>query len=548
MYSLKKERKRMKKKVISALLVAAMTVSLAACGSSDSTGTTSGDDTSASSGDEGTAGDTASSDTSSSDTDLSGTYDITVWVSESDGVTDLTQQQIDAFMEENPGIVINATIEGVTESNSASNMITDVESGADLFCFAQDQLSRLVEAGALTKLGSAASATVTEENDATSLKAASVGNDIYCYPLTSDNGYFMYYDKSVVQESSLGDLAAIVADCEAAGKTICMETDTSAWYVAAFFFATGCHSDWTMAQDGSFTSVDDDFDSEAGLIALKGMQQMVTSPMYVSSSDAAQFSAAVPAGVVVSGTWASAAAKEALGDNYAVAELPSFTVDGQTYHLGSYSGCKLMGVKPQDDAVKTAVLQKLALYLTNEECQLQRFELVGWGPSNLEAQQSEEVQADPALSALAAQSAYATPQGQIHGSWWDIAKLLGVVAETATSDADLQAGLDDYQNSINGLFTMDESTLNAFTIIGAFGGYNWDTDVAMTEDPEGTWAATLDFQAGDEFKVRQGLSWDVNFGADGVAGGDNVVIDADGTYLVTLVYDGENATLTCEAQ
>jgi arabinogalactan oligomer/maltooligosaccharide transport system substrate-binding protein len=327
-----------------------------------------------------------------------------------------------------------------------------------------------------------------------------------------------------------------------------METDTSAWYVAAFFFATGCHSDWTMAQDGSFTSVDDDFDSEAGLIALKGMQQMVTSPMYVSSSDAAQFSAAVPAGVVVSGTWASAAAKEALGDNYAVAELPSFTVDGQTYHLGSYSGCKLMGVKPQDDAVRTAVLQKLALYLTSEECQLQRFELVGWGPSNLEAQQSDEVQADPALSALAAQSEYATPQGQIHGSWWDIAKLLGVVAETATTDEELQAGLDDYQNSINGLFTMDESTLNAFTIIGAFGGYNWDTDVAMTEDPAGTWTATVDFKAGDEFKVRQGLSWDVNFGADGVAGGDNVVIDADGTYLVTLVYDGENATLTCEAQ
>jgi arabinogalactan oligomer/maltooligosaccharide transport system substrate-binding protein len=294
--------------------------------------------------------------------------------------------------------------------------------------------------------------------------------------------------------------------------------------------------------------VDDDFDSEAGLIAMKGMQQMVTSSMYVSSSDTAQFAAAVPAGIVVSGTWGVNAAKEALGDNYAVAELPSFTVDGQTYHMGSYSGCKLMGVKTQDDALKTAVLQKLALYLTSAECQLQRFELVGWGPSNLEAQQSEEVQADPALAALAAQSEYATPQGQIHGSWWDIAKLLGVVAETATTDEELQAGLDDYQNSINGLFTLDEATLNAFTIIGAFGGYNWDTDVAMTEDPAGTWTATIDFAAGDEFKVRQGLSWDVNFGADGVAGGDNVVIDADGTYLVTLVYDGENATLTCEAQ
>lgn len=427
-------------------------------------------------------------------------------------------------------------------------MITDVASGADLFCFAQDQLIRLVEAGALTKLGTNAASIVTESNDATSLKAATVGSDIYCYPLTSDNGYFMFYDKSVVQESSLDDLAAIVADCEAAGRTICMETDTSAWYVASFFFATGCHSDWTMAEDGTFTSVDDDFDSANGLIALKGMQQMVKSDMYVSSSDAAQFAAAVPAGVVVTGTWGVNAAKEALGDNYAVTDLPSFTVDGTTYHLGSYSGCKLMGVKPQDDAVKAAVLHKLAQYLTSAECQLQRYELVGWGPSNLEAQQSDEVQADPALAALAAQNEFATPQGQIHGSWWDIAKLLGNVAEDSTTDEELQAGLDSYKASIDGLFTMDEATMNAFTLIGSFGGYNWDTDVAMTEDPAGTWTATVDFKAGDEFKVRQGLSWDVNFGADGVLGGDNIVIDADGTYLVTLVYDGTNATLTVEAQ
>lgn len=539
----------MKKKVLSALLVATMTVSMVACGSDN--GTTNNDTPADNNGASTDAPADNSSDAetpAATEADLSGTYDVTVWVSESEGVAQLTEQQIDAFEEANPGIVINATVEGVTESNSASNMITDVASGADLFCFAQDQLVRLVEAGALTKLGAGASEIVTNANDATSLKAATVGSDIYCYPLTSDNGYFMFYDKSVVQESSLDDLAAIVADCEAAGRTICMETDTSAWYVASFFFATGCHSDWTMAEDGSFTSVDDDFDSANGLIALKGMQQMVKSDMYVSSSDAAQFAAAVPAGVVVTGTWGVNAAKEALGDNYAVTDLPSFTVDGTTYHLGSYSGCKLMGVKPQDDAVKAAVLHKLAQYLTSAECQLQRYELVGWGPSNLEAQQSDEVQADPALAALAAQNEYATPQGQIHGSWWDIAKLLGVVAEESTTDEELQAGLDSYKASIDGLFSMDEATQNAFTLIGSFGGYNWDTDVAMTEDPAGTWTATVDFKAGDEFKVRQGLSWDVNFGADGVLGGDNIVIDADGTYLVTLVYDGTNATLTVEAQ
>ena len=44
---------------------------------------------------------------------LDGTSDITVWVSEMAGVKELTEQQIKDFMEENPGIVINATIEDV---------------------------------------------------------------------------------------------------------------------------------------------------------------------------------------------------------------------------------------------------------------------------------------------------------------------------------------------------------------------------------------------------------------------------------------------------
>ena len=172
---------------------------------------------------------------------------------------------------------------------------------------------------------------------------------------------------------------------------------------------------------------------------MKGMEILAKSPAANSSSDGASFANAVPSAVVVTGTWASSAIKDILGDNMGVADLPSFTVDGQTYHLGSFSGNKLMGVKPQTDVKKAAVLQQLALYLTDEQAQLDRFDLVGWGPSNKAAQANDKVAGDPVLAALAAQSAYATPQGQIHGSWGDIAKVLGTAAEEATSDDDLKA-------------------------------------------------------------------------------------------------------------
>ena len=524
----------MKKKLVKLLALGlAMTMGLAACGNNDS-------------GNSGTKGGGGSSDNSS----LAGTYDITVWVSEAAGVADLTKEQIKRFCDANPGIVINATVEGISESNSASNMITDVASGADIFCFAQDQLTRLVEAGALNKLGTNTAETVRSLNTEVAVKAASVGNELYCYPLTADNGYFMFYDKSVVKEEHLGSLEDIIADCEAAGRMFSMECETSAWYVASFFFATGCVSDWTTDTSGSFTSVNDTFNSPEGLIAMKGMEKLVKSSSFMSSSNTADFAAATPSAVVICGTWGVTAAKEALGDNYGVAEMPSFTVDGKTYHMGSYSGCKLMGVKPQADATKGAVLQQLALYLTNEECSLERFESQGWGPANKNAVESEAVKADEALQAFNAQGPYSISQGNIHGSWWDIAKLLGTNAREAKTDADLQAGLDAYTTSVQALFQMSEEEKNAFSLIGAFSGYNWDTDVPMTEDPAGTWTAEQEFKAGDEFKVRQGASWDVNFGVDGAPGGDNIVIEADGTYIVTLVYDSAagTATLTVTAK
>ena len=50
---------------------------------------------------------------------------------------------------------------------------------------------------------------------------------------------------------------------------------------------------------------------------------------------------------------------------------------------------------------------------------------MGWGPSNLAAQQSDAVKSDVALSALAEQLAYTIPQGQYPDNYWTLATSLG---------------------------------------------------------------------------------------------------------------------------
>ncbi len=455
---------------------------------------------------------------------LAGEYDVTIWVAQE--IVETTKAQVEAFNQTNAdGIKINATIEAVSEADAATLMITDVEAGGDLYCFAQDQFARLVQAGALAKLGVAAADFVVNNNASGVVAAAQSGDAIYAYPLTADNGYFMYYDKRVVSEDSIDSLEAVIADCEKAQKYFAFEMQTSAWYLASFFFGTGCVSEWTTDADGEFISVTDTFNSPEGMIAVKGMKKLVDSPFHLSSSSGAEFSSG--AGVVVTGTWDYKTVEGILGENMGVADLPSFEVDGKSYHIGSFNGCKLMGVKPQVDAYKAAALHRLAQYLTGEECQMDRFNKHAWGPSNIAAQASEAVQANPGLAALLAQSPYSIPQGQIHGSWWDIAKVIGDDVKAAADDAGLQAALDNYQNKIAALFTLSDEVKNGWTVIGTVNGTNWDTDFTMLKT-NAIWQSTEAFamEAGVEFKVRKGLSWDDNFPAE------NFKVETAGTYYV----------------
>ena len=473
--------------------------------------------------------------------DLTGTYKVTLWVSEKEGFADQIKTQIAAFEAANPGVKIEASIEGVSEADAGSKVIADVASAPDIYCFAQDQLARLVQAGALAKPGKAAAEAIKNANDAGSVAAGTVAGELYAYPMTSDNGYYLYYDKSIISEEDAESLEKIIEACEKSGKKFRYALE-NAWYTASFFFATGCVSNWTMDENGEFISVDDTLNSDKGLIAMKGMQKLAQSSCYDSDADIF-----TDAGAIVTGIWNAEAAEAHFGANLGATDLPSFTVDGTSYHLGSYTGNKLMGVKPQTDAKKGAVLSLLAQYLTGEQCQKERYEKFQWGPSNKNVQASADVQANISLAALAKQGEFGQPQGQIHGSWWDIAKVLGADAKNAKSEDDLKTALNSYKAAIDELFKLSPEQKRAWTVIGNVGNTNWDTDFEMTEGPDGTWTSVaIEMKAGNEFKVRQGLSWDNNFGVE--FNGANIVVEADGKYQVVFVWDGDKgATITLKA-
>ena len=340
--------------------------------------------------------------------------EIKIWVAEA--TVEFTKAQVEAFKAANPDYAnMTVVVEPVGEGDAASNMLTDVEAGADIFGFAQDQLNRLVAAGALVDVLPENAEVVKATNDAGSVSAVMMGDVMYAYPMTSDNGYFMYYDKSVVTDPT--NMEAVLADCEKAGKNVYFEIN-SGWYQTAFFFGAGCTLTYSTDDTGNLIAMDCDYASENGVKALKSMIKLAKSPAHVNGSSASN---ATNIGAIIDGTWDATAVQGLLGDNYAAVKLP--TIDG--YQLGGFGGFKMLGVKPQTDEAKLAACDALALYLASGEVQAARFDAVGWGPSNLEAQKSEGVKANVALSALADQLQYCIGQGQYPGEYWTLATALG---------------------------------------------------------------------------------------------------------------------------
>jgi arabinogalactan oligomer/maltooligosaccharide transport system substrate-binding protein len=270
-----------------------------------------------------------------------------------------------------------------------------------------------------------------------------MGDLMYAYPLTADNGYFLYYDKSVVSDPST--LEGILADCEAAGKSFYYDL-RSGWYQPAFFFGAGCTLTYDTDESGAYTKCNIDYASDTGVAAMKALVALAKSPAFVNGSS---MSSATNVGAIVDGTWDAGAVKEAFGDNYACAKLPTVEINGEATQLSGFTGFKLLGVKPQTNDDKLAFCDALAYFLASGEVQLARYNAVGWGPSNLEAQADPAVEADVALTALREQISFMIPQGNYPGEYWGLAEGLGddiIAGKYADADdAALLAALQTFQ-------------------------------------------------------------------------------------------------------
>ena len=364
--------------------------------------------------------------------------ELTVWGAEEDEA--LLREIFASFQAHYAGeATFQLTYQPQSESNCKDVLLGDLEGGADVFAFADDQVSALAAAGGLDPITDGAA--IQSASLPAAVEAASVENTLYAYPLTADNGYFLYYNKSYFTEADVQRLDRILETAAQAGRLVAMDW-SSAWYVYAFFGNTGLEVG--LNEDGltnycTWNSTDGPI---RGVDVAQAMLDVAASPAFSNRTDTAFLSGVQDGSVIagVSGVWNAVAVQEAWGDDMGAAKLPTYTCAGQQVQMASFSGCKLIGVNAYSEHPEWAA--RLAQWISNESNQRLRFELRGQGPSNINAANSPEVQASPSIAALLAQSEFSQLQ-RVGGKFWDpVTEFAGSMAAGNPSGASLQAQLD----------------------------------------------------------------------------------------------------------
>ena len=364
-----------------------------------------------------------------------------VWVGDNADI-DWINTVIANFQAANPDKTYKIEVGVQTEGDCSKVVLTDPTAAADVFTFADDQFNSLYNAGALQQVVIDPEAVIAANTPGSVAAATGADGNLYAYPATADNGYFMFYNKEYFTEDDVQTLDGMMAKAAEAGKKVGFPM-SNAWYFYSFFKGAGL--DMTVSEDGvtntcNWNATDTPI---TGVQVVEALLAITSNPGFMEA-DSDPFVAGVKDGTIiagVSGTWNANTAAEVWGDNYAATKLPTFTVNGEQVQMSSFAGFKLVGVNSYSENVGDAM--DFAAFMTNEESQALRFEMRSQGPSNINAAASDAVQANPAIAALAAQSAYAdvTRVGQ---AYWESAAALGTIIVNGNPDnIELQTLLDN---------------------------------------------------------------------------------------------------------
>ena len=351
------------------------------------------------------------------------TVKITVWVSEADKT--FATSVADEFKAKHPDKNYQIVIDVQGENDVATRVLNDVENAADVFSYSNDQLSKLINGDALTRIAGERLTRVAEANSEDSMDAATISvrgeEGVYGMPYT-DNTFFLYYNKSVFSETDVQSIDGMLSKCSPQKQFAFPISD--GWYSTAFYFGKDLSYQVSYDDNLAETSISCDFDNETGVAVTNAMWAYVKDSRFKGDVNDSKITAGFNDGTIVaavSGIWNKTTIQGYLGNNFAAAKLPTYTLNKgaaneEQVQLTAFAGYKLMGVNNYSKR-KTDALD-FAEFYTNKENQIKHFEARGFVPTDKDARADEKVQADVCAKAITEQLSYSKTQKGVPSTLW----------------------------------------------------------------------------------------------------------------------------------
>ena len=372
---------------------------------------------------------------------------LTVWGPSEDQADENSFMQVATkkFAEAHPEWNITWNFGVCAEGDAGTTVTQDPAAAADVYAFANDQLGTLLQANAIARLGGATLEQVKANNSETMIASVTSGDGVYGVPFTG-NTWFMYYDKSVYTEEDIKSLDAMMAK-----KPVAFPV-TNTWYMPAFYFAVG----GTMFGDGTDGAAGITFGGEAGAAATTYVANALAAGTMIDDANGAGLDGLRNGtiGAMFSGTWDANAVSEALGENYAAAQLPCITINGEQKQMYSFSGSKAYAVNPNSKYPEAA--SALAAWLGSAEMQALHYELRNGGvvPCDTTLLAGDEFSVNPAAvaqDATIANTSKLQPSIPEMGNYWGNAESMGKALANGEVNAENAADLTEKWNAgING--------------------------------------------------------------------------------------------------
>lgn len=278
---------------------------------------------------------------------------------------------------------------GVADEATATDQVSqDPDASADVFMYANDHLTNLIDAKAVVKFGGKYKEEIESTSSKELLDSLTVNNEIYGVPFTT-NTWYMFYDKSVFSDDDVKNLDTMLKKGTVSFPLV------NSWYLPAFYLGNGC----TLFGNENDESKGVDFGGDKAVDVTNYIIDLAANPNFKIDADGSALAGLRDGSVsaMFTGSWDANAIKEALGDKMGVTSLPTFNINGGQKQMLAYAGSKAIGVNAHSEHMEQAVA--LAVYLGSEEAQKSHYELRNVIPCNTELLKEPEVAADALVEA-----------------------------------------------------------------------------------------------------------------------------------------------------